>query len=155
MPRWGRYGGCCLSALLHAPRSPRTCTAVDVCSNTYHTAAHAFVQSLFLCRAVMISGTCVLVQVQQCSDSIFLRFFAIRWSEQPVSERPPFQALHPQSWSSEPVNLPGLQKAAVWGGRRTTARPRGAKWSSRVAAFFFVMLSQNIFTDPFGHRYYH
>ena len=57
----GRSGGLCLSIPLHAPRSPSTCTAVDVYSRTYHTAAHALVQSLFLCRAGMWgSATCTL-----------------------------------------------------------------------------------------------
>ena len=52
-PERGRYGSFCLSTPLHAPRSPSTYTAVDVYSSTCHTAEHALVQSLFLCRAGM------------------------------------------------------------------------------------------------------
>ena len=35
MPERGRYGGFCLSAPLHAPRSPSTYTAVDVQQHQY------------------------------------------------------------------------------------------------------------------------
>ena len=53
MPERGRHGGFCLSTPLDAPRSPSTYTAVDVYSGRYHTAEHALVQNLFLCRAGM------------------------------------------------------------------------------------------------------
>ena len=41
------------------------------------------------------------------------------------------------------------------GGRGATASPREAKWSSGIAAVFWVYYNKNIFKDPFGHYYYY
>ena len=49
---------------------------------------------------------------------------------------------------------PEAQRAAVWGGRRATVRPREAKWSSGVAAVFWVFITRSFFKDPFGHHYH-
>ena len=134
-PERGRYGGVCLSTPLHASRSPSAYTAGDVYSSTYHTAAHALVKSLFLCRAGMNSSTtCVGTQVQ-CWD--FHSFTILR--------HPGERAICPrESLSTPPAGRGGhqspffrrrSQRAAMWGGRGATARPQEAKWSSGVAAF--------------------
>ena len=65
----------------------------------------------------------------------------------------PFHAPRSPSRSSATVLLPVRQRAAVWDGRRATARPREAKWRSGVAAVFWVDYNKNIFKDPFGHYY--
>ena len=47
------------------------------------------------------------------------------------------------------------RRTAVWKGRGATARAREAKWSSGVAAVFWVYYNKNVFEDPFGHYYYY
>ena len=36
----------------------------------------------------------------------------------------------------------------MWDGRGATARPREAKWSSRLASVLWVCYNQNSFKDP-------
>ena len=57
-------------------------------------------------------------------------------------------------WSSPPVLSPSRDRAAVWGRRGTTARPREAKWSSGVAAVLGVYYNRLVFKDPFVHHLY-
>ena len=94
--------------------------------SSIRTAGHACVDDMpssSLCRAGI---------------PIFLRFYATPGSERPVPGNVTFQGPRSPSRSSAPVLLPAPQRAAVWGGRGATARPREAKWSSGVAAVFWV-----------------
>ena len=52
-----------------------------------------------------------------------------------------FHAPRSPSRSSAPVLSPAPRGAAVWGGRRATARPREAKWISGVAAVFGYVIT--------------
>ena len=60
----------------------------------------------------------------------------------------PFHAPRSPSRSSEPVLSPARHRAAVWDGRSATARPREAKWRSRLAAVSWVCSNPNIFKYP-------
>ena len=42
------------------------------------------------------------------------------------------------------------RRTAEWEGRGATVRPREAKWSSGVAAVFWVYYNENVFKNPFG-----
>ena len=89
---------------------------------------------------------------------IFLRFYATPGSERPVPGNVTFQGPRSPSRSSAPVLLPAPQRAAVWGGRGATARPREAKWSSGVAAVFrhvtTIIFSQIQMTTTTSQAYY-
>ena len=140
MPEQGRYGGFCL----HAPRSPSTYTAIDVYSSTYHPAAHALVQSLFLCRAGMYSSTCVGTCQVQCWDFHFYDSPPSRGASDP-SPGEPLDASRSPRWSWAPVLSPSPQRAPVWGGRGANPRPGEANWSSGVAAAFWVCYTKKVF----------
>ena len=107
MPKHARAGLVWVVLPLHGSPPPALAehTTVDVYSSTYHTTAHALVQSLFLCCAGMCIAEHALVQslflccagmyiaahalveVIQCWYShFFLRFSAI-WGERAM--RPP------------------------------------------------------------------
>ena len=69
--------------------------------------------------------------------------FWVRFSATPGSERTrPREGASPRSPLAELgtalVMRRGQRRAAVWVGRSATARPREAKWSSRLAAVFWV-----------------
>ena len=86
--------------------------------------------------------------------------FRVRFSATPGSERTrPREGTSPRSPFAElgtaPVHSPARHRAAVWVGRGVTVTPREAEWSSRVTPVFWGCYNQNIFKDPFGHRYYY
>ena len=99
-----------------------------------------YVPSLSLCRAGV---------------SIFNDSLPPRGASRRVPGRTSFQGPRSPRWSSAPVLPPGPQRAAVWGGRGATARPREAKWSSGVAAVFLVCYNRHMFKDSFGHHDHH
>ena len=139
--------------LLHAPLSPSTYTAVHVYSGRYHTAEHALVQSLFLCRAGMYSSTCV--GTGTVLGFPFFYYYPPSRGASDSSPGEPLDAPRSPSRSSVPVLSPGPQRAAVWGGRGAPARAREPKWRSGVAAVFGVCYNRHIFKDVVGHHYYH
>ena len=74
--------------------------------------------------------------------SVHHRFSATPGSERTVPGRVPFHAPRSPSRSSAPVRSPAPQRAAVWGGRGATARPRQPKWSSGVATVCWVYYNE-------------
>ena len=136
----------CLSTPLHAPRSPSSYTAVDVCSS-YVSYRSTCVGAEFVpvsCRDVQHHMRWYKLYIQ-CWDFHFLRFSAIPRSWRSVPGRT-LHAPRSPSWSSSPVLSPGPQRADVSGGRGATARPREAKGSSGVAAVSWVSYNKNIFS---------
>ena len=91
----------------------------------------------------------LMTQTEFCSDtgiSMFLRLSATPGSEQTLPREAPARS---PSRSSAPVLWPVRHRAAVWEECGATARPREAKWRSRVAAVFWVCYNHNIVKDPF------
>ena len=78
--------------------------------------------------------------------SIFERFSATPTSEQTRLRE--CLSTHPDSQDRHGVIRWGQRRAAVCVRRGTTARPREAGWSSRLAAAFWVCYNENIFKDP-------
>ena len=138
-PERGRYGGFCLSTPLHAPGSSSTYTAVYGHSSTCHTAARTCVGIALVpvsCKHVHQHNICSYPRYG-AEISIFCDSPTSRGGSDP-SPGAPLDAPRSPKWSSEPVLSPSAQRAAVRGGRGATARPRGAKWSSGVAAVFWA-----------------
>ena len=132
----GRYGGFCLSTPLHAPRSPSTYTAVDAYSGRYHTAEHALVQNLFLCRAGMDVQQHVRWYRYSAGISIFSRFSAIPGSERSVPGRPTYNAPRSPSWARHPL-CAGDREGLLCGWDVAPQRDRGRPSRARVSHLFF------------------
>ena len=108
-------------------------------------------QSLFLCRSGMYISTCV----GTCGTVLGFPFFVFnppsRGASDP-SRGEPLASPRSPSRSLAPVLSPRPQRAAVWGGRGATAGPREAKWSSGVAAVFWVCYNRHVLQDNFGYH---
>ena len=113
------------------------------CSSTYHTAAHALVQSLFLCR----SGI-----------SMFLGFSATpRGASDPSPRRCLFKAPARRVGHRRPFFRRGLRRLLCGSGvdpPRGRGRPSGAR-ESQVFFGYVIPGNKNFLKDPFGHHYYY
>ena len=145
MPERGRHGGFCLSTPLDAPRSPSTSTTVHIYSGRYHTAEHALVQDLFLCRA----GMDVLQHVRwyrySAGISIFSRFSAIPGSERPVPGRPTYNAHRSPSWARHPL-FAGDKEGLLCEWDVAPQRGRGTPGGARDSQLFFGCVVTKIFS---------
>ena len=82
---------------------------------------------------------------------MYLRLSATPGSEQTLPrEAPARRVVHRRPFFSR-----ANRWAVAWEGRGATARRRDAKWSSGVAAVFWVYYNENVFKDPFGHHHVH
>ena len=149
LPERGRYGGFCLSTSLQPPRSPSTCTAVDV--EQYVRIIQEYMRWYRVCSCV-VQGMDVQQHMRWCSGTVLgVPFFNYYPPSRGASDPSPGEALdapRSPSRSSAPVLSPVRHRAAVRNVRGATARPREAKWSSRLAAVLWVCYIQNIFKEP-------
>ena len=136
--------------------SPRLWTPpARLVRTTHHRAAHSLVQSSFLCRAGMYSGTCVGTAGTTVLGFPFFNYYPPSRGASDPSPVEPLDAPRSRSRSSAPILPPRPQRGAICGGRGTVVVPRGVGWRSGVAAVFWVCCSKNVFKDPFGHHYYY
>ena len=153
----GIYGVFCLFTPLHAPRSHIHSSR---CVQQYISYSSTYMRWYRVCSCIVHGCTATqhaLVPKLQLPVLGFPFFYDSPPSRGASDPSPgePLDAPRSPRCSSEPVLSLSPQRAAVWGGRGATARPREAKWSSGVAAVSWVCYNKNIFKDPFGHDYCH
>ena len=154
LPERGRYGGFCLSTSLQPPRSPSTCTAVDV--EQYVRIIQEYMRWYRVCSCV-VQGMDVQQHMRWCSGTVlgvpFCNYYPPSRGASDPSPGEALDAPRSPSRSSAPVLSPGPPRAAV-----------GRAWSHREAAggqvelgsrsYFLgiVCYTPHILKDPYGHR---
>ena len=114
-------------------------------SSTYHTAAHALVQSLFLCRAGMDVQQHMRWYRYGTEISIFLRFSAIPGSERSAPGRRTYNAPRSPSWARHPL-CAGDSEGLLCGWDVAPQRDRGRPSGARDSQLFFGCVPTKIFS---------
>ena len=156
----GIYGVFCLFTPLHAPRSHIHSSR---CVQQYISYSSTYMRWYRVCSCIVHGCTATqhaLVPKLQLPVLGFPFFYDSPPSRGASDPSPgePLDAPRSPRCSSEPVLSLSPQRAAVWGGRGATARPREAKWSSGVAAVFrhvtTIIFSQIQMTTTTSQAYY-